>query len=84
MLVNKPPKFNAREASIADKDKGRAKRPNEIWSSKFGNSHQTGSSLAPEDSPARRRRSRRHLFHHCSPASTLQALFGSKLPILNG
>jgi hypothetical protein len=36
MLVNKPPKFNAREASIADKDKGRAKRPNEIWSSKFG------------------------------------------------
>jgi len=36
MLVNKPPNFNARETSIADKDKGGAKRPNEIWSSRSG------------------------------------------------
>jgi hypothetical protein len=34
MLVSKPSKIDAEKTSIAEKDKGGIKRPNEIWSSR--------------------------------------------------
>jgi hypothetical protein len=84
MLVSKPLKFNARQTSITDEDKGGAKRPNEIWSSRSGELIPNWLIAGTRRLTSKAEKKPETLIPPSQPHLIPRALLGSKLPILDG